>query len=233
MPALLDLMTLHVETCYTHDARSRLLRVNEPGRGGDAPRFWIGLTRDGPVWRFRADLPDALCAELDQLCRLEPAVGDDVRYPRFSAEYLERLGQHAPVVRSVAGPAYWFETRFEMAGPAIAVTEDSADLLRGGLDDWIPDVPHQQPFFVALEDGRAVSVCASVRITEAAHGAGVETLRAYRRRGHALRVVAAWADAVIGAGRIALYSTSWDNMASRQVATRLGLSRIGTEFHIT
>jgi predicted GNAT family acetyltransferase len=87
---------------------------------------------------------------------------------------------------------------------------------------------------VALLDGdRAVSLCCSVRRTEDAHEAGVETAHAARGRGYALGVVAAWAAAVHAAGRFPLYSTSWENLASRAVATKLGLIQFGNDLHIT
>lgn len=95
-----------------------------------------------------------------------------------------------------------------------------------------PHIPHRQPFVAVIEDGRAVAVCASVRITRAAHEAGVETVPRYRGRGHAVDAVAGWAEAVAKLGAVALYSTSWDNVASRRLAARLGLQVIGVDFHI-
>ena len=42
---------------------------------------------------------------------------------------------------------------------------------------------------------------------------------------------AAWAQAVRTQGGIPLYSTSWDNRASRAVAHNLGLSLYGEDLH--
>ncbi len=91
----------------------------------------------------------------------------------------------------------------------------------------------RQPFVVAVENDAAVALCCSVRITAAAHAAGVETLPAARRRGMASQAVAEWARAVDELGAIALYSTSWDNVASQAVARRLGMKLIGVDFHVT
>ena len=63
----------------------------------------------------------------------------------------------------------------------------------------------------------------SARLSERVAEAGVNTLEAYRGRGYAPTVVAAWAHAIRATGRIPLYSTSWDNHASRTVARKLGL----------
>jgi hypothetical protein len=46
-------------------------------------------------------------------------------------------------------------------------------------------------------------------------------------------VVKAWAQAVQQLGKIALYSTSSDNEASKHLAASLGLPLLGTDFHLS
>ena len=113
------------------------------------------------------------------------------------------------------------------------IDEGNAYLLRGGLEDWIPDVPHRQPFMAMVEDGNAVAVCASVRISAAVHCAGVETRPEHRHRAHAVNVAARWARAVRALGATPFDSTSWENLASRRVAARLGLPMVAVAFSIT
>jgi len=36
-----ELMSIHVQTLFTHDSHSRLLSVNEPVGGAPAPRFFF------------------------------------------------------------------------------------------------------------------------------------------------------------------------------------------------
>jgi predicted GNAT family acetyltransferase len=72
-----------------------------------------------------------------------------------------------------------------------------------------------------------------VRITPLAHEAGVETVPLFRGRGYARAVVAAWSAAVRALGAEPLYSTTWQNMASRAVARALGLVAVGRDLHIT
>ena len=228
-----ELMRLHVEALYTYDNRERLLAVNDWG-GGTAPRFFLGRTSAGNLWRFRADVPDAVVAELEEYCRAEPVVEDLTQAPQYEAIYLKLLADHAPIETVSTGPAYWLPAPSTApAEQSLALDASTAHLLRGGLEDWIPDVPHQRPFHVAVADEHAVAVCASVRITAAAHAAGVETLPAYRRQGHALTAVAGWARAVAALGALPFYSTSWENVASQGVAARLGARLIGADFHIT
>jgi len=60
----------------------------------------------------------------------------------------------------------------------------------------------------------------------------VVTVEAFRGRGFASAVVAAWANAVRESDRVPLYSTSWENAASRAVATKLGLTLYGADLWI-
>ncbi|MEM7016165.1 MAG: GNAT family N-acetyltransferase [Pseudomonadota bacterium] len=231
-PSLLDLIRLHVETLYIHNERARLLAVNQ-WDGGSVPRFFLGRTIAGNIWRFRHDISDNLIQELETICKKEPVVNDLSQAPKYQDTYLELLSNEQPVESVWTGPVYWFEAIVKAKNPPVAIDETNASLLAAGMDDWLPDVPHRRPFVVAVEDGHAVAVCASVRITDAAHEAGVETWTAYRRKGHAFDAVAGWAQSVHELGAIPLYSTSWENTASQNVAAKMGLSIFGADFHIT
>jgi hypothetical protein len=73
-------------------------------------------------------------------------------------------------------------------GPTLEIGPENDNLLRGRFDAWLEDVPHRRPFIAVVHDAKAVSICASVRISPAAHCAGVETHPEHRRRGHALEL---------------------------------------------
>lgn len=186
------------------------------------------------LWRFRHDLSEDLIGALEELCKSEPVLGEQwSQSPVHQEKYLLLLESHSPVKELVAGPTYWFKEEVESIGSCIEIDSSNTNLLENGLEAWIPAVPHYRPFMASLEDGQAVSVCSSVRITKEAHAAGVETLPDYRRRGHATGVVRSWAREVQKNGAIAFYSTSWSNNASQSVAAGLGLSFFGTEFRLT
>ena len=228
----LELMRLHVAALFTHDAMGRMRRANEPG-GAVAPVFFLGRTAVGNEWRFRHDVGDDLLSELATLCVNEP-VGDHMTLPPYgSTPYSDVLAQYGPIQNLWTGPAYHFPGELPTAVDTALVTVENADVLRPHFEDWLGDIPHCQPFMALVQDGRAVSICCSVRITTDVHEAGVETSPDFRGRGYAGEVVASWANAVRRIGPIPLYSTSWENGASRAVAERLGLVRYGTDFHIT
>jgi RimJ/RimL family protein N-acetyltransferase len=229
----LELMNLHARALFTHDEHSRLLRVNEPGGGGLASRFFLGRTSEGNLWRFRADLPERLMTKLETLCRDEPVTQDLHSKPHHFEDYLRVLEVHESVQTMWQGPNYHFTRDLEPSRPVIAITETNAELLEGGFEELIPELPDWQPFLAVVEDGRAVSICRSVRITEEAHEAGVETLHDSRGKGYAKDVVAGWARLVRSLGARPLYDTSWENTASQAVARKLQLVPYGTDFHVT
>ena len=73
----------------------------------------------------------------------------------------------------------------------------------------------------------------SAAVTPEVHEAGVETHPEFRGRGYAVRVTRAWASLVMDAGYLPLYSTSWENHASRLVSAKLGLVQYASTFHVT
>jgi RimJ/RimL family protein N-acetyltransferase len=226
-------MALHIQALFTHDAHSRLLRINEPGGGDIASRLFLGRTQTGNLWRFRADLPESLIEELEALCRDEPVGQEFHLRPRHFEAYMQLLEAHAPAQKWWMGPAYHFTQYPEPSRPLLAITETNAEILQGGFEELVEELPDWQPFLALIEDGRAVSVCRSVRITPQAHEAGVETLPEFRGRGYAKEVVAGWARLVHAMDAMPLYSTSWENTASQAVAKKLNLVPFGSDFHIT
>jgi RimJ/RimL family protein N-acetyltransferase len=224
-------MRIHLDALYTYDANGRMSHVNEP-RGPRAPRIFLGRTEAGHELRWRADVPEATVASVRELVEREPRVLPLRQRPHCGDAIEALLARDAPVQRVWSGPACCVDVNALPEAPlAVRVVRENADLLRT-FPDWIDEVGERQPFVAAVEDGVAVALCASVRITAAAHAAGVETLPAARRRGMASQAVAAWARAVHELGANALYSTSWDNVASQAVARRLGMQLIGADFHV-
>lgn len=219
-----DWLDLHVRALFVHDDRGRIVTRNALD-GGPAPRFFLGRTPDGNRWRVRDDVPDDLAAGLEALSAEEPVAADLREPPRHDVRYRDLLAGHAPVDEVWAGPAYRFPATLPPAAVTVVrLTRENAGILRGsGLEPWVEDIGHGEPLVALVRDGRAVSVCGSVRVTREAHEAGVETSAAARGRGYAGAVVNAWAHAVRNAGAEPLYSTSWENTASQDVAGKLGL----------
>ncbi len=227
-------LDLHLRALFVHGDRGRVVTRNALDRGV-APRFFLGRTPDGNRWRFRDDVPEDLAARLESLAADEPVAADLREPPRHDARYRDLLAGHGTVREAWSGPAYRFPAALPAAaGDAVPLTAGNATLLLGGdLEPWREDVGHSEPLIALVPDGRAVSVCGSVRITREAHEAGVETSAAARGHGFAVTVVAAWARAVREVGAEPLYSTSWENTASQAVARKLGLIPYASDYWLT
>jgi RimJ/RimL family protein N-acetyltransferase len=227
-----DLMCLHVEALFTCDDVGRLVAVNEPG-GAPAPRFFLGQTAEGNAWWFRSDVDASLASELDALCKSLPTARELDADLGMAAPFLAALTRDGPLRRTWAGPAFRFPSDLSGHESAVRVTPDNATVLSPYLEDWCNHVSAGVPMTGVLHDGKAVSVCCSVRMTARAHEAGVETYPDFRGRGYAARAVAAWAKAVYEMARVPFYSTSWENEPSRTLAKKLGLVQCGVDLHIT
>ena len=233
-----ELLELHAESGFVHDTKGRIRAVND-FEGGDVPRFHLGRSDTGNIWRFRHDIPEDVVEELEEVCRQEPVLQVEGEEPTYRDRYIELLETYEPIQKVSTGPCFWFVPEATVGGDDPApvetrvVSEEDTGAMEVYLNDWIECVPHWQPFVVALNGDHAVSVCASVRITPRAHAAGVETTPGARRRGFAFAAAANWAQAVERLEAVPLYSTSWMNVASRGLAKRLGLSMYGEEFNVT
>lgn len=221
-----ELMRLRLDVSFVYDARGRMLRCNDPDET-PAPRLLVARTADGLLSRFGHSVPEALAQRLAALIEREPPGGDFRAPPACVEELSAALAEHAPIVDG-GGPAYGFPEALTASQEAVPITTE-VELVRESFP-WVTD-PGWQPCYAMVRDGVAVSVCFSARNGARAAEAGVETLPAFRGRGYASAVTAAWGAAIRSSGRIPLYSTSWENLASRGVARRVGLFMFGADMH--
>jgi RimJ/RimL family protein N-acetyltransferase len=216
---------------FVHDADDRLVEVNTIERR-PAPRLYLGRTLEGNIWRFRRDLSGDLVSELEAILAREPVPADLEEQATTIRKLFSMLARVERVQSYWEGPAWVFPEEI----PAPADLRPQRVMPETEIPDahvrWLVDeLEHWQPCFVILREGRIVSYCHSSRLTPVAAEAGVETDADHRGRGYGTAVVAAWAGAVREQGRIPLYSTSWDNDASRRLARKLGLRLYGTDLH--
>jgi RimJ/RimL family protein N-acetyltransferase len=140
----------------------------------------------------------------------------------------------APVAAEHRGPAYLLPEQLPHDDRAREVTAEKGSEWLTAFP-WLEEAFHAlAPVVVAFEAGQPAAVCHCPRgRTALAAEAGVETLEPFRGRGLATAAVACWARAVQRSGRLALYSTSWENAASRAVARRLAARPYGEDWHLT
>ena len=246
-------MRLQARTLFRLDGGGRMASTSEEPPFS-APRMFFGRTAGGNVWHLRHDLPGEQAENLAALLEREPPLGVQGAEPGCLAQAIVILARDQPVTAIYRGPAFVFDAS---PGSQLAVSEAIG---REALDPlprtaspraigegetvrfhrqlremgWSePLNAAQQPCYVVEADGAIVALCHSSRSSPTAAEAGVSTAPDYRRRGFARGVVQSWAADVIAGGRVAFYSTSWENAASRAIAGGLGLRFFGEDCHIT
>lgn len=193
--------------------------------------MYILRTPELVICRGHADLADEIPTAVEELSvrpRTRPR-----EWAREYADYLAALSSVSPLTSMRAGQLYRFPDLLAFEGTCISIIESNADLLRGGLDEWLPDVAVGLPMIATVADGRAVLIFTSVIAANTVHEAGVETLPDYRRRGFGVQAVGGGARAVQASGATPFYATTFDNVESQGLAARLGLSLVGAEFSLT
>ncbi len=183
--------------------------------------------------RFRNDVPETLCKRVQAIIQAQPLSDNLYETPSYLAKVKDLLTPHITMDRQWMGPAYRFPNSLGISPEVMRIDRSTAYLLECGFSDLIPELDHCQPVVAIVEGDKAVSVCQSVRKSDEAEEAGVDTLLSHRGKGYAVQVVAGWARIIREQGRIPLYSTSWDNKASQRVAEKLGLQLYGVDIHIS
>ncbi len=233
--AVADLTALHLDALYARDERGRLLNRRT---GAPTPRVHFFRTAYRNYGLVASELPERLAREIEALFASEPVEGDPERWehsePGCLAEVRRLLAEQRPPSREYRGPAFAFPEVLPAPERAVEVIRDPSTQPTAPRVEWIRTaVVDDQPLVGARDEtGRVVSVCHSAALGPRSAEAGLETDASARRRGLALAVTVEWAQALRATGRVPLYSTSWDNGASRAVARRLGLTVYGEDWHV-
>jgi len=226
------LVELQLEVLLTLDARGRLLATRDPVPR-PAPRLLLSRSAEGNAWATRFDLDPGLVAALEALCAAEPRPARPAANgpPVCRRRVLELL---SPVVREYRGPCFVLPHDLPQDGRARRIgAEERFDWV-----DAFPWLAHEfdavAPVAIAFDGAHPAAICHSPRgRTAQVAEAGVETLPPFRGRGLARAAVACWGRAVQSEGRLALYSTSWENRASLRIAERLSARLYAENWHVT
>lgn len=209
---------LELQTTFVLDGARRITSTREP-QSSRGPLLSIIRSQTACVWAVRDDVPREVAEEIEKLARTEPPLEDLRSAPVHAARYLALTGGRA----GFRGPAFSFPEALP-AAPDVVLVEDER-LLARHFQGWQQGeiAAGRAPVMAIFEGGHPVSLCFCARRSDEAAAAGVETAAAFRGRGLAPLVVAAWAAAVRASGRAPLYSADWTNAASLAVARKLEL----------
>lgn len=207
---------MHLQTMFRFGNDGRIVSTREPG-AVNGPVFWLARGHNSCAWAVRRDTPDRVARELAKVAADEPLATDFRAPPIYASRYQSLIDGIVDT-----GTAFHFPA--SIAEPTGVAFTNTAGALVRHFPDWRgEEIEGRTPIAVIEHDGSAISVCCCARRSDLAAEAGLETAPAFRGRGLAARVTAAWALAVRASGRIPLYSTSWNNAASMAVAHKLGL----------
>ncbi|MBQ0140250.1 MAG: GNAT family N-acetyltransferase [Kurthia sp.] len=214
----LKLMKNHVEVLFQQNKQNQLTVINEPPFD-DAPLLFIGLTKEGSVQRYSYKVDDLLKKRLQNI----------VMYQRdeLVVSLINQLSNRLGFREFVMGPTYVFPKLNFSNEEVVLMTEENKELLKDDHRFTYIDFKMKQPCVVIIKNDKIISLCCSARQNNEAAEASVYTAEQYRGKGYGTTVTKAWAYHVQQAGKIALYSTTWDNLASQGVARTLGLHQYG------
>ena len=220
-----ELLRQHADVLFDMDSEGRLVGLNEPG--DDAPpRLFLARGRvSHEIW-FRADVEAATAEACRAMAQVLPRWDGERSDESLFEPLRAALARDTPVTSESSGPAYRFGERVDLAldAEATVIDDRTAHLLERCFPYTRTVLAARSPVVGVILDGWVVSVCFSARQRLTASEAGVATEERYRGRGLASLVVSRWREAIEKSGRQPLYSTSWDNLASRAVAGKLRLT---------
>jgi len=216
---------LQLETLFELNRDRRIVSTREPNPG-PGPAFFLIRTATDCAWGVRVDIPSNVAEQLVRLAKEEQPTSDFQTAPVNANRYLSLLSGTV-----TTGPAFTFQELMPEFSDVFAV--EDVRLLQRSFRGWLDDeLPGRSRLMAVVRNGQAVSICFCARRSDAAAEAGVETVPAFRGRGLALRVTAAWAQAIRSSGRLAIYSTSWNNKSSLAVACKLCLNACANNWSI-
>lgn len=229
---LVNLGINRVQALYILDDKNRLLTVNEPDTDQITPRLYIMRTRYKVYCYFHYDVPEATITKLEKLISEEPLIADFRQPLKYHEQYITILEKDAPISTIRPGPAYTLPEH-SSSGKTVRITNKNQGLLATHFPWTLQQFVFRSPIVAIVEDNVAVAVCFCARKTDKVAEAGVYTMEDYRKRGYAEAVVRDWSIALRETGRMPLYSTSHDNIASQSVARKLGATEFATDFSFT
>ena len=192
--------------------------------------LWLFVSRGRCVVSLQHQMAEPM---LEIVKRIKDPEG--FRSHKFDQEILQMCSRALPQKEKVfisRGPKYYCSPRDLnlTTDPNVRlITKDNLSEVLTAFGDGelgLPDTVSEKRSFAYYFEGRPVAYCSNLPLghmqEKVAAVGGVFTLPSMRRRGFAKAVVSATTDAVLKSGRVPVYGTSDDNLASRRTALSVG-----------
>ena len=226
-----ELMDIHIETMFTINRSNDLCNINRTwDKTQPAPHFFLGITEDMDIiYRFRYDVT--------QFIR-DKTINDIIKNINYATtvinmDYIHKLLTLYDSKEYVSDICFYIPKPSSLNNNCVMFNEKYSKLLSNDeINNILDDYLSNQPCAVLIYQNEIVSVCQSVRKSNKAHEAGIDTLESYRGNGYAGKVLSYWASKVYEAGCLPLYTVSTNNNISKLVAERAGLILYGNSLYI-
>jgi RimJ/RimL family protein N-acetyltransferase len=245
----LRLLEINLATTFALSPSGRIERESAPDNS-EGPRLSFAGCAGGNIIRFRHDVSEEIAASVLSLAENEPHWSDPTTTPGCLEALVAQLSREAPAEAASPAAIYHLPNGLTYDAGAAIVRWDAAEGRRlaarlaeeempphlveagfVGLDDlW-------EPWCAAMDGDQIAAMAFAARIggpdmEVGGMEVGVYTFPAFRGRGLAAAVTAAWSSLPGLADRILFYSTLTTNRSSQRVAERLGLRRFGVSVRI-
>jgi hypothetical protein len=229
-------------TLFCLQKGGRIERENDPDLS-PGPRFWLGGCAEGNIPGIRADVPDDIAENLQNLAAIEPPFLHPA-VPENMEAYLSALAGDAAVEHNF-GIIYELPHGLSFESDARLIdseTDAGQDLLRSWAAHGIPagllDLGFRNvadfwaPWCAVAIGDEIASLAFAARLSDIGAELGLVTAKAFRGRRLAPAAVAGWTRLAALQSRTLFYSTDRRNMASQHVAARLGLRLAGASLRV-
>lgn len=189
-----------------------------------APAVYWGIARESTLVLYRHDVPAEIRRKVNAIVQSVQNAWADY------ATALHQLSAHFATQDVWIGPVFAFPDALPRFEEPVRVLPRDGHLLAAEFPEQARTIDRIQPCLAVVRDGRVVSACYTARSGHCVD-AGVDTVDGFKRMGLGAAVCAEWAQAVRDLGQVPIYSTSWENIASRRLAERLNLQWIGIDVH--
>jgi hypothetical protein len=220
------LLEMHIEALFTLDGQSKLVSINEPwDKTKPAPRLYLGKTFDGSIiYKYGYNISFEIIKKLEYYLEKESILEKNYEI-KYLDEYINILGSKD---YSQEICFYYNDEINESLDHYKKINSENINKINLKYFEWLKEeIKYCQPCCAIIEKNQIVSICRSVRITENAHEAGIETINEYKGKGLAVKILREWANEVQKIGCIALYSTNKENKSSQKVAEKALLNNFG------
>ena len=245
-PTDLDLLKIDYRTLFILNEDNRILNENEPDPS-IGPQSWLARGNEGQVYGFHVDVSDKTADEIKRLIVSDSTTPEDPEHGSDLHEYLALLRRgesdpgynfcliyHLPhsLFYSTATPARLVFSHTEEGQALLHFWQTSnlpASLLNLGFktasDIWAP-------WCVAIVGNEVASLAFTARLSDEGAELGLVTVTDLRGKGLGAAVTAGWTRHPELEVRELFFSVDAGNGASRRVAERLGLRRVGWSLRI-